>query len=290
MNSMTGFGRGEASGGGVTVTVELKSVNNRFRDLQLRCPREYAAMEPRITNILKARFSRGRIDVTMRRVCREGRHGIMADVGLARAYHRTLMDLAEQLPNVDARIPVSYIAGLPGVLTSVEEEVDVTSEWSVVEAALNAAMDHLADMRQREGEALCRAFREQLDELDDLNQRVEAESGEVASRMRLRLMDRLNKLVSDRVDPDRLAQEAAILADKADVAEELTRLSSHFAQFRRALDLDEPVGRKLDFLAQEMNREINTIGSKAAEHAVSSLVVEMKTALERIREQVANVE
>ena len=137
MNSMTGFGRGEASGGGVTVTVELKSVNNRFRDLQLRCPREYAAMEPRITNILKARFSRGRIDVTMRRVCREGRHGIMADVGLARAYHRTLMDLAEQLPNVDARIPVSYIAGLPGVLTSVEEEVDVTSEWSVVEAALN---------------------------------------------------------------------------------------------------------------------------------------------------------
>ena len=94
MNSMTGFGRGEASGGGVTVTVELKSVNNRFRDLQLRCPREYAAMEPRITNILKARFSRGRIDVTMRRVCREGRHGIMADVGLARAYHRTLMYLA----------------------------------------------------------------------------------------------------------------------------------------------------------------------------------------------------
>lgn len=290
MNSMTGFGRGEASGGGVTVTVELKSVNNRFRDLQLRCPREYAALEPRINNIIKNRVNRGRVDVYVRRVCREGRVGIMADAGLVRSYHRALMDLATALPDVDTRVPITFLAGLPGVLTTTEEDIDPTSEWSVVEAALNAALDHLADMRAREGAALRESFVEMMDEIEALHERVEAESAEVASRLRLRLMDRLNRLVSDRVDPDRLAQEAALLADKADVSEELTRLGSHFQQLRRSLGLAEPVGRKLDFLAQEMNREINTIGSKAAEHAVSALVVEMKSVLERIREQVANVE
>ncbi|MCB9759376.1 MAG: YicC family protein [Alphaproteobacteria bacterium] len=290
MNSMTGFGRGEASGGGVSVTVELKSVNNRFRDLQLRSPREYAALEPRITNSIKQRFARGRIDVYIRRVCRDGSVGVMADRGLARTYLRTLVDLAEQLPGVDATVPVTFLAGLPGVLTTVESEVDPTSEWTVLDAALTAAMDHLGGMRAREGAVMRDSLLELIEELSDHRQKVELEADGIAARLRLRLMDRLNKLVSDRVDPDRLAQEAAILADKADVAEELSRLHSHCLQFRQALSLKEPVGRRLDFLAQEMNREINTIGSKAAEHAVSALVVDMKSTLERIREQVANVE
>ncbi|MCB9794140.1 MAG: YicC family protein [Alphaproteobacteria bacterium] len=290
MNSMTGFGRGEASGNGVTVTVELKSVNNRFRDLQLRCPREYAALEPRIANMLKQRFARGRIDVYVRRVCREGRVGVMADKGLALTYVRTLQDLARDIPGVNPDIPVHHIGSLPGVLTTVEAEADVASESSVVEVAMSAAMDHLAQMRGREGDAMKDNLVELITELDDQRKKVELESDGISARLRLKLMDRLNKLVSDRVDPDRLAQEAAILADKADVSEELARLRSHVVQFRQALDLDEPVGRRLDFLAQEMNREINTIGSKAVEHAVSALVVDMKSALERVREQVANVE
>lgn len=290
MNSMTGFGRGEASGGGVTVTVELKSVNNRFRDLQLRCPREYAALEPRINNTLKQRFARGRIDVYVRRVCRDGQVGVMADKGLARTYHRTLVDLAQGLVGVEVSIPVTFLAGLPGVLSTVEHEADVSAEWGVVETALAAAMDHLEDMRVREGLAMRDNLIEILDEMAIQLAKVETEADGVSARLRLRMLDRLNKLMADRIDPDRLAQEAAILADKADINEEISRLASHCDQFRRALDLAEPVGRRLDFLAQEMNREINTIGSKATEQTVSGLVVDLKSNLERVRELVANVE
>jgi len=289
MNSMTGFGRGEASGEGVTVTVEMKSVNNRFRDLQLRCPREYMAFEPRIAAILKPKFGRGRIDVFVRRVCRQGSMGIVVDKAMAETYHASLTDLANSL-GVEADVDLNYLAGLPGVLVTVEQEVDVTGEWHVLETALNAAAKHLAEMREKEGDAMRKVLTGLVGELDDLRQKVALEADGVASRLRLRLMDRLNRLVGDRVDPDRLAQEAAVLADKADVAEELSRLESHNKQFLAALRRPEPIGRRLDFLAQEMNREINTIGSKAAEHAVSALVVDMKSTLERIREQVANVE
>lgn len=289
MNSMTGFGRGEASGEGVSVTVEMKSVNNRFRDLQLRCPREYMAFEPRIATLIKPRFARGRIDVFVRRVTRQGGMGVVVDKAMAATYHDSLSDLARSL-GVEPSVDLNFLAGLPGVLVTVEQEVDVTGEWHVLETALTAATKHLAEMREKEGESLRKVLAQHVDELDDLRQKVALEADGVASRLRLRLMDRLNKLVGDRVDPDRLAQEAAVLADKADVAEELARLESHNKQFVAALRRPEPIGRRLDFLAQEMNREINTIGSKAAEHAVSSLVVDMKSTLERIREQVANVE
>ena len=289
MNSMTGFGRGEASGEGVSVIVEMKSVNNRFRDLQLRCPREYMAFEPRIAALLKPRFGRGRIDVFVRRMCRAGSMGVVVDKAMAETYHETLSELARSL-GVEPEVDLNYLAGLPGVLVTVEQEVDVTGEWYVVETALSAAAKHLGEMRAKEGEAMHKVLTDLVGELDDLRQKVALEADGVASRLRLKLMDRLNRLVGDRVDPDRLAQEAAVLADKADIAEELARLESHNKQFIAALRRPEPIGRRLDFLAQEMNREINTIGSKAAEHAVSSLVVDMKSTLERIREQVANVE
>ncbi|HJN73428.1 MAG TPA: YicC/YloC family endoribonuclease [Myxococcota bacterium] len=289
MNSMTGFGRGEASGEGVTVTVEMKSVNNRFRDLQLRCPREYMAFEPRIATALKPRFGRGRIDVFVRRVARQGGMGVMVDKAMAETYHSSLSELARSL-GVEAEVDLAFLAGLPGVLVTVEQVLDVTGEWHVLETALIAAAKHLTEMREKEGEAMRRVLTDLVGEIDDLRQKVALEADGVAARLRLRLMDRLNKLVGDRVDPDRLAQEAAVLADKADVAEELARLQSHNKQFLAALGRPEPIGRRLDFLAQEMNREINTIGSKAAEHAVSALVVDMKSTLERIREQVANVE
>ena len=289
MNSMTGFGRGQATGSDVTVTVEMKSVNNRFRDLQLRCPREYMAFEPRVAALLKPRFGRGRIDVFIRRTSTSGSVGVMVDEGMARTYLKSLMDLGEKL-NVANDLTLSGLAGLPGVLATVEQPPDVSAEWVVLETALDAAADHLAEMRAREGEAMKEALTALLDELDDYCQKVALEADGVAARLRLKLMDRLNKLVSDRVDPDRLAQEAAVLADKADISEELARLESHIKQARAAMKRKEPIGRRLDFLAQELNREINTIGSKASEHSVSALVVDMKSTLERVREQVANVE
>ncbi len=289
MNSMTGFGRGQATGNSVTVTVEMKSVNNRFRDLQIRCPREYMAFEPRISAQLKPRFGRGRIDVFIRRITSSAALGVAVDEGVARTYVESLTELGQKL-SLDNDLGLRDVAVMPGVLTTMAQEPDVAAEWGILETALDAASDHLVEMRSREGGALRTVLEKLFDELSDYRQKVALEADGVAARLRLKLMDRLNRLVGDRVDPDRLAQEAAILADKADISEEIARLESHIKQARAALKRDEPIGRRLDFLAQELNREINTIGSKAVEHSVSALVVDMKSILERIREQVANVE
>jgi uncharacterized protein (TIGR00255 family) len=290
MYSMTGFGRAEARGGGVAVTVELKSVNNRFRDINLRCPREYAALEPRVAGLVKARFARGRIEVYVRRVDASGSTEIQFNKAAAEEALIALRGWAQDLEGVDDRISIEFLAGLPGVLVQGEREADPTSEWSLVEIAVDGAIDHLAKMRSAEGDALERDLLSYLNEIQALLAQVLGLSEGIASRLELRLMERLNRLVGDRVEEGRLAQEAAIQADKADVAEELARLRSHFDQFGAAIAKPGPVGRRLDFLTQEMNREINTIGSKAVDAEVSSLVVDMKSVLERMREQVANVE
>lgn len=290
MFSMTGFGRAEARGGSVAVTVELKSVNNRFRDINLRCPREYAALEPKITGLLKARFARGRIEVYVRRLSEGGGLEIQFNKAAAEEALLALREWANELEGVDNTISIRFLAGLPGVMVQGEREADPTSEWGLVEAAVVGAIEHLASMRAAEGDALCRDLSQNLKRIMGLQEQIFGFSEGISSRLEMRLMERLNRLVGDRVSEARLAQEAAIQADKADVAEELTRLASHFEQFGVALEQSGPVGRRLDFLTQEMNREINTIGSKAVDVEVSSLVVDMKSILERMREQVANVE
>lgn len=290
MNSMTGYGRGEATGAGVTVTVELRSVNNRFRDLQLRTPREYNALAPRITSVLKRGFNRGRIDVYVRRVCHEGAVGVQGDRGLVRTYMATITDLLSGAPEVTGQVSVDFLLGLPGVLQTVEEDANVTAEWSIVEAALGAAAGDLRDMRSHEGAELREDLRGHMETLDDLRQRVDLEAEGVAERIEAKLLARVSRLGVDGVDPQRLAQEVAMIADKADISEELARMGSHCKQFWTALDATEPIGRRLEFLTQELNREINTIGSKSVDHPISALVVDMKSALEKLREQVSNVE
>lgn len=291
LHSMTGYGRGEASNAEVTVVVELKSVNNRFRDLQLRCPREYMALEPRIANLLKDPFHRGRIDAYVRRTTTGTRARVVADAALARDYARVVEELAVQVGGTLAKnVPFTFILSQPGVLGLTEAEVDVMGEWDIVETAVQSAIDDLVSMRRAEGEALERDLSGQLAELRRLVAEVEAAAAGIDERLRQRLEARLQRLLGERADPWRLAQEIALLADKADVSEELARLGSHCDQFEEALAADEPVGRRLDFLLQEMNREVNTIGSKAAEHPVHRRVVDMKAVLERMREQSANVE
>ena len=290
MFSMTGFGRAEARGGNVAVTVELKSVNNRFRDINLRCPREYAALEPKISGLLKTRFARGRIEVYVRRLSDKGATEIQFSTTAAQEALLALRGLAQEVEGVDDTISLSFLAGLPGVMIQGDRATDSTSEWSLVEMAVLGAIEHLSAMRSAEGDALERDLAGNLEQIKTLQSEVLQFSEGISNRLELRLMERLNRLVGDGVSEARLAQEAAIQADKADVAEELTRLSSHFEQFGIALAQPGPVGRRLDFLTQEMNREINTIGSKAVDAEVSSLVVDMKSILERMREQVANVE
>jgi len=288
---MTGYGRGEASNADVSVVVELKSVNNRFRDLQLRCPREYMMLEPRMHALLKEPFQRGRIDAFVRRQARSSRTRVQADTALAEEYARVLNEVAGQMDGtVSTDVPFSFILEQPGVLSTVEAEVDVLSEWGVVEAALKAAIDDLAQMRKVEGAALRDDLAGYLDQVRQTVGEVEAASVGINDRLKEKLEARIRRMVGDRFDPFRIEQEVALLVDKADVGEEITRMRSHCSQFAEALDSGEPTGRRMDFLLQEMNREVNTIGSKAAEHEVSSRVVQMKSTLERMREQAANVE
>lgn len=290
MNSMTGYGRGEATNREIAVVVEMKSVNNRFLDVQLRVPREYMLLEPRIVERLKRDLVRGRVEVFVRRTALEGSQQVQPDPALAESYRKAMLAVAQRLQRPAEEVTLSLVLAQPGVLTVTDREADALSEWDVVSAALEAALGELQQMRASEGRALQEDLGRHLDALLRLRAEVAAVADGVAERLKSRLEGRLQRLLADRVDPLRLAQEAAVLADKADISEELARLESHVAQFAEALAAAEPVGRKLDFLLQELHREINTIGSKSAEHPVSARVVEMKSVAERMREQAANVE
>lgn len=290
MNSMTGFGRGEATNGDVSVVVEMKSVNNRFRDVAVRVPREYLVLEPRINTLLQQSIVRGRVEVFVRRSAVESGHTVQGDPALADKYLRAMTEIARRLGRDNEEIPLALIFGQPGVLAHAEAEPDALREWDIVSTAVEACLQDLLQMRANEGAALQRDLSRHLDEILRLRAEIESHGEGIVERLRQRLESRIQRLMADRIDPDRLAMEAAILADKADISEELARVKAHCDQFSEALIAAEPVGRKLDFLLQELNREINTIGSKAAEHPISARVVELKSALERMREQAANVE
>jgi uncharacterized protein (TIGR00255 family) len=290
MNSMTAFGRGEATNGVVTVVVELRSVNHRFRDLNTRIPREYNALEPRVVTQLRERFERGRIDCTVRRVGPEGPNTVRPDLRLAEATWQAMRDVARHLQADESQITLHHVLSQPGVLTVTEAEHDVSHEWELLEPALVGAAEHLATMRAREGRALKRDLQQHLGELMRHLETMDTLTEGIAASLHKRLDERLQALLQDRVDSNRLTQEAAILADKADVNEELSRLASHCEQFRDLLAAQEPVGRKMEFLIQEMHREVNTVGSKAIGEHASRTVVLMKSSLEKLREQAANVE
>lgn len=290
MNSMTGYGRGEATNGDISVVVEIKTVNNRFRDVNLRVPREYLVLEPRVNKTLKDAIQRGRVDVYISRTAVESGQTVRPDPILAEHYLRAATAVAQRLQRLDEPLPLTWLLAQPGVLTTTERERDALSEWDVVSTALDAALSELAEMRAAEGGALAVELRGLVDQLLAGRAAILAASADLTDRLHQRLSDRVRKLLGDRIDPYRLAQEAALLADKADITEEVARLSSHCDQLLASLDAVEPIGRRLEFLVQELHREVNTIGSKAAEHAVATQVVEMKSVIERLREQAANVE
>jgi uncharacterized protein (TIGR00255 family) len=215
----------------------------------------------------------------------------VADVGLASEYAAVVNELtAGMVGFVDREVPITFILSQPGVLNVTEATVDVMEEWTIVEVALESAIADLAQMREKEGKALEEDLCGHLNALLAAVDLVENVTEGINERLRMRLESRIRRMVGDRFDPYRITQEVALLADKADVSEELARLRSHCSQFEEAMSSDDPVGRRLDFLLQEMNREVNTVGSKASEHPVSHRVVNMKAVLERMREQSANVE
>ncbi|NLA58265.1 MAG: YicC family protein [Firmicutes bacterium] len=289
--SMTGYGYGQA-GDQVVVTVEMRSVNQRYSDFSIRLPREYSFLEEPIRRIAASKVRRGRVEISVTiEDFREKARTVKIDWGLLQGFDRAVSEVAERL-ELEPTNRVDFLLSLPGVLEPVAvDEDDAGLLQSLVEAAAQEAADALVEMRKAEGARLAAALLEHLAFLERGLEEVKVLAESLPQEALARLQTRIAELVGDMsIDPNRLAAEAAIIADRANIDEEIVRLASHLAEFRSTLEGDEPMGRKLDFLIQEMNREVNTIGSKSSNVAISRWVVEAKTVIEKLREQVQNVE
>ena len=290
--SMTGFGRATAEVDDLSATVELKSVNSRFCEVSVRAPRYLFDRETEIQSRLKSEVARGRISVQIQIDNKtEGPPAITLNKSAIKYYARLFKDL-RKIAGIRERVQINHLLKFEDQIflkSTTDNDKDIT--WSVVKAALDAAIEGLQDMRQQEGRALHSDLLNRITLISSYNAAVNKMAPDRVSAAREKLEERIQDLVSEeRINPERLEQEIAMLADKLDVNEETVRLESHLGLFREALTLTEPVGRKLNFIVQEMNREINTIGSKANDSAMTEVVVKMKEELEKIREQVENVE
>ena len=291
LKSMTGYGRGEIIVDNYKLVIEAKSVNNRFLEVVVRLPRQLYSLENEIKKRVQAVFARGKIDVfiSFDQVFNK-RPPISIDKDLAIAYYNLLSGLSEELDLSD-RIDAATLAKFPGVVSQEKEEDVLEVLGAHVFPALEEALRGLLEMRIAEGAELLTDFRQRLARIDSLRESVSVFAPQIAAEYRDKLRIRIAALLEGQeVDEARITNEAAFFADKADICEELTRLSSHLSQFTAALESDEPVGRKLDFIVQEINREVNTVGSKANSLEITALVIDAKSELEKIREQVQNIE
>jgi len=291
-NSMTGFGRGEASGHGYHFTVELKAVNHRFFEVSVRMPRNLNVLEERIRKILQGKIQRGRIDVFINvKENEEKKRLAKLDKDLALSYDKTLKELAIAL-KTPYETDIYRLAALPEVFSVEDPETDFELLWEPLSRAVTDALHGFVQMRQVEGERLAEDLLNRLHTIMEAKDEIAGYSETVVADYQSRLQERIQVLLGDNaiLDEARLANEVAFFADRVSITEELVRLQSHSDQCQEALKSTEAVGRKLDFLVQEMNREINTIGSKANNLNISQLVVQMKSELEKIREQVQNLE
>jgi len=291
LKSMTGFGRGESCGGGKKFTVELKAVNHRFSEIVLRLPRNMAVLEDRFRRRIQSVVLRGRVDGYLAvEECARKSQLVKVDKDLVGSYYKAMKELQAEL-GLPLEITLAQLAALPGVLVCEEPEENVEEWWPFIEEALARALESLLAMRTAEGARLVQDLKERLHRIAELNRQIEARSPLVVAEYRNRLQQRLQEwLAGGPLDEARLAAEAAIFAERSDINEEVVRLNSHLAQMHSFLLLEGAVGRRLDFLLQEMNREINTIASKAGDLEIGRAVVEVKSELEKLREQVQNIE
>jgi len=286
---MTGFGAGSATVDGEQVSVEVRAVNQKFVDVKARLPRELGALESELVQQVKAKLARGAIDVQVHRRAVQGNSAVEIDLEMAREYARAYAELGAALGLKDGVTPRSIFEA-EGVVRLVERPAAMEAARLALQAALGEALGQLIAMREKEGEALERDLSSRLEVMAGLSRQIGAEAPAALAEHRRRLQARVKELVSVPLEPGRLEQEVALLADRTDVAEELTRLDSHLEQFGELLARPGPAGRRLDFLSQELHREVTTLGNKSQSAAIARLVIEMKTEAERIREQVQNVE
>jgi len=291
VKSMTGFGRGEVESGGRIWAAEVRCVNNRFLDIKIKLPKGYAALEDRIRKIISESYQRGRVDLALNvQGDFSDLQKISVNVELAKFYKKALSDMAAEL-SIDDDTRLSQLAAYPDVLLRMQQSEDLDTVWKVVEKTLVQALEECEVMRQQEGKSLLDDLQMRLQAFVENIDKIEVLVPTLIGRRETNLRERLEKLLDNvDLDPMRLSQEIAIMADKTDVTEELVRLRSHILQFGKFLEEESAIGRKLDFLIQEFLREVNTLGSKINDAETAHLIVELKGELEKIREQVQNIE
>lgn len=293
IKSMTGFGRAVEVLNGKSITVEIRSVNHRYYEVSSRVPRSYSFAEEKLKNLLKTKISRGKVEVSVLVQNTESSQPdekIIMNREIVKAYVDALREVKDEFSLVDD-LSLSAVMRLPDAFTVVKAEQDEEQMWLDLEKTANKALDNFIAMRENEGTRMKVDIAERLKTIESNVAVVEERSPKIVEEYRKRLYDRMCEVLDGKsVDEGRILLEAGIFSEKTAVDEETVRLRSHIAQFRELLESGEPVGRKLDFLVQEMNRETNTIGSKVQDIEVTKIVVDQKSEIEKIREQIQNIE
>ena len=290
MNSMKGYGRGEASNGSISITIEIRSSNSRFRDIQVRVPKGYLALEPSVRKAISQKTTRGKIEVFISRNTLDSTHKISSDPILAERYLKAMQQIAKRIQKESKQVSLSDIINRPGVLLIEEETPDANREWDLVNTALQGALAHLSSNRQKNGEEHKQKLFALIKELQRLQAEIELLQEDTIRYLHQKLESKLKKLLGSQISPRRLAQEAAILVDKSDISEELAKLKASCTQLTRILEKEGPIGRKSEFIVQDLARDTNIIASKTPNHKISYQLIDMKTLLEQLREEVGSVE
>lgn len=292
IKSMTGFGRGESSDGVHSFSVEIKTVNHRYNDIIVKMPKYLLFLEEKVKKLIKEYLNRGRVEVYINlEYLADSNIEVNVNIPLALAYKRELENLINQL-EIGDDISLNHLLTLPEVIKTERKDVDEDVVWGCLSQALEIALENVVNMRKKEGIELKKDIEIQLRKLESLIDKIEKRAPQVVMEYKEKLKERISELMDEDTDLDeeRLNFEVVLFADKSDINEEVVRFKSHIKQFYMSLEQDEAVGRKLDFLIQEMNREVNTIGSKANDLEIINDVMDIKAQLEKIREQVQNIE
>ena len=292
IKSMTAYGRGEYNQGASVFTAELKSLNNRFRDIILRMPRTLQVLENEIRSQISSRVRRGRVEVSiqMETNAGEGEYQLELNAPLVKSYFRIFRELNEEF-GLDEKVSPDSLYQMKDIIIFKTPDVEIDDVRPGLQEVLGLAMESLDKMRMVEGKAIEEDFLKRLKIIEEYLDDIEENAPKIVDEYKKRLEDKIQKISGEMVlDESRLIQEVAIFADRCDITEEIVRFRSHLKQFRDFMSKDDSIGRRLDFLIQEINREVNTIGSKATDSSISSKVVEIKAELEKLREQVQNVE
>ncbi len=291
LKSMTGYGRGEGETALGKVIVETRSVNHRFSDIAIRLPKRLALFETRIKEIIRSQVSRGRVDVFIKLDVTGGeKFQLQVDSSLAEQYVQALLSLKDKF-QLKGEITLELLAGAKDLIAAKEEVGDIEPYWVEIVPILKRSLHEMDEMKCSEGNALSKDIQSRLERIAQQLKEIKMQVPSYVDAYQNRLRERLRSLLGGlEVDPSRLQQEIALLAERTDITEEIVRAESHLSQFMLFFDGKDSVGRKMDFLIQEIHREVNTVSAKANDAEVSQKVVEIKSELEKIREQVQNIE